>query len=81
MSSRGGPAIGDVVVGGFAGLVGPVLALTLGGLGPVLIALAFLARPNVVRAYTGAVGIDDTEVMEPADARTSAQPQREPGGT
>jgi MFS family permease len=81
MSSRGGPAIGDVVVGGFAGLVGPVLALTLGGLGPVLVAIGFLARPNVVRDYTGAVGIDATEPGEPADARPTVPPQRGPGAS
>jgi MFS family permease len=54
MSSRGGPAIGDVVVGAFASVVGPVAALTIGGLGPVLVAGAFLTRPNVVREYASA---------------------------
>jgi MFS family permease len=52
MSSRGGPAIGDLVVGAFAGVVGPVAALTVGGLGPILVAAGYLARPNVVREYT-----------------------------
>jgi len=55
MSSRGGPAIGDVVVGGFAGLVGPVVALTVGGLAPILVAASFWMRDNVVRSYTGVV--------------------------
>lgn len=55
MSSRGGPAIGDVVVGGFAGLVGPVVALTVGGLTPILVAASFWLRDNVVRSYTGTV--------------------------
>ena len=55
MSSRGGPAIGDVVVGGFAGLVGPVVALTVGGLAPILVAASFWVRDNVVRSYTGVV--------------------------
>ena len=55
MSSRGGPALGDVVVGAFASVVGPVVALTVGGLGPIFVALAFLSRPNVVRDYTSAV--------------------------
>ncbi|MDP9434876.1 MAG: MFS transporter [Actinomycetota bacterium] len=59
MSSRGGPALGDVVMGAFAAAVGPVVALTLGGLGPVLVAAAFLARPNVVREYGGATVPDD----------------------
>jgi hypothetical protein len=52
MSSRGGPAIGDLVVGAFAGVVGPVAALTVGGLGPILVAAGYLVRPNVVREYT-----------------------------
>ncbi|GAA1010278.1 MFS transporter [Acrocarpospora pleiomorpha] len=53
MSSRGGPAIGDVVVGAFAGLVGPVAALTVGAFGPILVAAAFWTREPVVRSYTG----------------------------
>jgi hypothetical protein len=52
MSSRGGPAIGDLVVGAFAWVVGPVAALTVGGLGPILVAAGYLVRPNVVREYT-----------------------------
>ncbi|GAA0999733.1 MFS transporter [Acrocarpospora macrocephala] len=55
MSSRGGPAIGDVVVGAFAGLVGPVAALTVGAFGPILVAAAFWTREPVVRSYTGVV--------------------------
>ncbi|RCG30480.1 MFS transporter [Sphaerisporangium album] len=55
MSSRGGPAIGDVAVGAFAGLVGPVAALTLGAIGPILVAAAFWTRETVVRSYTGVV--------------------------
>ncbi len=55
MSSRGGPALGDVVVGAFAAVVGPVTALTIGGFGPLLVAVAFLSRPNVVREYGSAV--------------------------
>lgn len=68
MSSRGGPAVGDVVVGSAAALVGPALALTVGGLGPIVVALAFLARPNVVREYGRAVvreDDDDGQVPEP----------------
>jgi MFS family permease len=55
MSSRGGPAIGDVVVGAFAGVVGPVVALTVGAFGPILVAASFWFRDNVVRSYTGVV--------------------------
>jgi MFS family permease len=59
MSSRGGPAIGDMVIGAFAGLVGPAAALTIGGLGPVLAAALFRLRPNAVRDYTSATVPDE----------------------
>jgi MFS family permease len=55
MSSRGGPAIGDVVVGAFAGAVGPVVALSVGALSPMLVAAWFCSRENVVRSYSGQV--------------------------
>ena len=75
MSSRGGPAVGDVVVGALASVVGPVAALTLGGLGPLLVAGAFLARPNVVREYASAtVPEDDAAAEAPADARPTVPP-------
>ncbi|MET7398242.1 MFS transporter [Dactylosporangium sp. NPDC005572] len=64
MSSRGGPALGDVVVGAFAGAVGPVVALTVGAFGPILVAASFWARENVVRSYTGIV----EPAVEPAPA-------------
>jgi MFS family permease len=79
MSSRGGPAIGDVVIGAAAGVVGPVAALTLGGIVPMLTGLGFLSRPNLVREYAGveepdaaaaAVGADAT----PPDARPEGGP-------
>ena len=70
MSSRGGPAIGDVVVGAFAAVVGPVVALTVGGLGPILVAAAFLSRPNVVREYGAAVVREpEPPAAESVDAR------------
>ena len=53
ITSRGGPALGDVVIGAVAGLVGPVVALTGGAAVPVLIALGLLTRPNRVRDYAG----------------------------
>ena len=71
MSSRGGPALGDVVVGAVASVVGPVAALTLGGLGPLLVAGAFLSRPNVVREYASATVLEDEA---PADARPTVPP-------
>jgi MFS family permease len=53
ITSRGGPALGDVVIGVAAGALGPVTALTAGAALPVLAALVLLARPNVVRDYAG----------------------------
>jgi MFS family permease len=53
MSSRGGPAVGNAVVGGVAGLLGPVTALTVGALVTIAYAAAMMSRPNVVRSYTG----------------------------
>lgn len=73
MSSRGGPAIGDLTMGAFAGLVGPVMALTIGGFGPILVALGFAARPNRVRDYQGTWEPDEppepVEPVAPPDAR------------
>ncbi|TFV74913.1 MFS transporter [Blastococcus sp. CT_GayMR19] len=71
MSSRGGPAIGDVVMGAFAGVVGPMVALTIGGFGPMLVALGFASRPNVVRDYQGVDDSEDepVEPVAPPDAR------------
>lgn len=53
MSSRGGPALGDTLVGAVAGAVGPVVALSLGGALAALYPLVFLVRPNPVRGYAG----------------------------
>jgi Transmembrane secretion effector len=75
MSSRGGPAIGDMAMGAFAGLVGPVVALTIGGFGPILVALGFASRPNRVRDYQGVVEDDEDQPVEPVappDARPVA---------
>jgi MFS family permease len=71
MSSRGGPALGDVVVGAFASVVGPVVALTVGGFGPLLVAAAFLSRPNVVRDY-GAAAVPESDVVPSVPARPPA---------
>ncbi len=53
ISSRGGPAVGDAVVGGTAGLLGPAAALTLGAIITLAYVTAMLVRPNPVRAYAG----------------------------
>jgi MFS family permease len=52
MASRGGPALGDGVVGAAAGALGPVLALTVGGLVPVAAALGTALGGRTVRRYT-----------------------------
>jgi len=70
MSSRGGPALGDLLMGSFAVLVGgPVVALTIGGFGPMLVAAAFASRPNRVREYRGVVEEEPVEPVAPPDAR------------
>jgi hypothetical protein len=69
MSSRGGPAVGDVLMGAFAGVVGPVVALTIGGFGPMLVALGFASRPNRVRDYRGVEEEEPVEPVAPPDAR------------
>lgn len=62
MSSRGGPALGDTLIGAVAGVVGPVVALTLGGAVAVLYAGFFVVRPNPVLAYEGAAQQEDAAV-------------------
>ncbi|KQZ11759.1 MFS transporter [Microbacterium sp. MEC084] len=54
MASRGGPAVGDAVMGKLAAMVGPAVALTLGGILTAVYAAAFLPRANAVREYAGA---------------------------
>jgi hypothetical protein len=61
MASRGGPALGDTIMGGVAGLLGPVLALTLGGALAGVYAGGFLIRSNPVLTYTGVAGERGTE--------------------
>jgi MFS family permease len=83
MSSRGGPAIGDVVVGAIAGVVGPVVALTAGALGPMAVAGWFWMRENVVRSYTGVVEVDEdvdgqTQPPSPPASPSPAAPDPRP---
>jgi len=54
MASRGGPALGDALMGKVAASLGPVSALTAGGILTALYAVTFLPRANVVREYAGA---------------------------
>ncbi|MEU0966273.1 MFS transporter [Streptomyces sp. NPDC005917] len=52
MCSRGGPAIGDSLMGLAAGALGPVVALTLGGLVPAAVSAACASRSRTVREYS-----------------------------
>jgi hypothetical protein len=52
MASRGGPALGDTIIGSLAGAVGPVAALTLGSLVPIGYAAAVFARSARIREYS-----------------------------
>lgn len=51
ISSRGGPAVGDAVVGGMAVLLGPAAALTLGAVITLTYVTAMLVRPKPVRSF------------------------------
>lgn len=62
MSSRGGPALGDTLIGAAAGVLGPVAALTVGGLVAALYPVVFLIRPNPVRVYEGVAAEDEGAV-------------------
>ena len=62
MSSRGGPGLGDTLVGAMAGALGAVTALTLGGALAALYAGFFIVRPNPVRAYQGVGEQEDATV-------------------
>jgi len=53
ISSRGGPAAGDAVMGAAAVLLGPALALTLGAGLTLSYVATLLLTPNVVREYAG----------------------------
>jgi MFS family permease len=69
MASRGGPALGDLNIGWIAGALGPVGALTIGGLVPIAYGGVLLLRGGRVREYAGA---DETaEVPEPTGSVTA----------
>ncbi|WP_236791030.1 MFS transporter [Amycolatopsis sp. GM8] len=52
MASRGGPALGDTVIGAAASALGPVAALTIGGLVPVAASLVSWVAGPTVRNYS-----------------------------
>jgi len=51
MASRGGPALGDLNIGWWAAALGPVTALTLGGMVPIAYATALVARGGRIKDY------------------------------
>jgi predicted MFS family arabinose efflux permease len=53
VSSRGGPALGDALVGAVASVLGPAIALTIGAGVTLSYVTAMLSRPNRVRSYAG----------------------------
>jgi MFS family permease len=53
VSSRGGPAMGDALIGSVAAVLGPATALTLGAGITLTYVTTMLARPNLVRSYSG----------------------------
>jgi MFS family permease len=60
MASRGGPALGDTIIGWFASLIGPVSALSFGSLVPIGYAVLLYARSARLREYRNApVGEDE----------------------
>lgn len=87
ITSRGGPALGDVLIGAVAGLLGPVTALTAGAAVPVLVGLALLTRVNLVRDYAGTaadphpVPVDDAGTGQPSTGTGDdvAEPTPGPG--
>jgi MFS family permease len=51
MASRGGPALGDTLIGWFAAMLGPVAALSLGSLVPIGYAALLYSRSAGLREY------------------------------
>jgi MFS family permease len=54
MASKGGPAMGDTLMGSAAGALGPGVSLVIGGVLTIAYVGAFLGRDNPVRSYAGA---------------------------
>jgi MFS family permease len=66
MASRGGPALGDVNIGWIAGFLGPVTALSLGSVAPIVYAGLHYVRQSRVARYSINRGTDDAEQEEQA---------------
>jgi hypothetical protein len=57
MASRGGPALGDTVIGALASALGPVTALSLGSVVPIGYAAGLWARRSRLREYSTAARV------------------------
>ena len=74
MASKGGPALGDTLMGSAAGALGPGVALMLGGVLTIAYVGAFLGRDNPVRRYAGAAA----PAAPPAGPASGGKPPGEP---
>lgn len=74
MASKGGPALGDTLMGSAAGALGPGIALVAGGVLTAAYAGGFLLRDNLVRRYAGARNLADERPAEetPGSAGSAA---------
>jgi hypothetical protein len=63
MASRGGPALGDVNIGWIAGFVGPVAALSLGSIAPIVYAGLHYVRHSRVKRYAINHEPDEAEAL------------------
>lgn len=76
MASRGGPALGDTVIGAGASVLGPVAVLTIGGLVPVAASVvAWLSGPTV-RDYS--FSDSDSESDGAPDSDSDDDPDADP---
>lgn len=71
ITSRGGPAVGDLLMGAAASLIGGVTALTAGAAVPIVVGFGLLVRRNAVRSYAGA---SPDEPQDPAVRGVDAAP-------
>jgi hypothetical protein len=76
MASKGGPALGDTLMGSAASALGPSVSLVLGGVLTIAYVGAFLGRDNPVRRYAGAAD----QAARLGAATASVTPADDPAG-
>jgi hypothetical protein len=81
MASKGGPALGDTLMGSAAGALGPSVALLLGGVLTIAYVGAFLGRDNPVRRYAGAAAPPAEDTVPPAEDDASLDKGQNIGNT